>query len=116
MKLIGDGLGADPDYNLTHVPLDQDPPPTDDDRSNGIHDGDGAANVDENDDDEDDGESAGPTVEAHVELGKKSCECHVTPYYRNRLNYIYSVQGLPPRYCHRNRTTRLHRSHTTIYL
>jgi hypothetical protein len=55
-------------------------------------------------------------VEAHVELGKKSCECHVTPYYRNRLNYIYSVQGLPPRYCHRNRTTRLHRSHTTIYL
>lgn len=67
--------------DLSHIPLDQGSPPIDDDRSNSVHDADGAANVDENEDDEDDGGLAGPRVEAHVDLGKKSCEYQMASYY-----------------------------------
>jgi hypothetical protein len=64
---------ADPDLNLPHAPLNQDPPPTNNDHNNN-----GPANADEDEDDEDDGDVAGPTVEAHVDLAKTSCEYYMT--------------------------------------
>ena len=42
--------------------------------------------IDEDEDDEYDGDLAGPTVEAHVDLSKKSCKYLLIVYYCNTLS------------------------------
>jgi hypothetical protein len=63
MYLLGNQ--AEADLILPHTPINQEPPPTDNTSGNGA--------VNDDDKEEDDGIIASPTVEACVDLGRRSC-------------------------------------------
>ena len=62
-----------------HLPLSSDP-----------------GSIDEDEDDEYDGDLAGPKVEAHVDLLKKSCKCLLLVYYCNMLSNSLTVGKVYP--------------------
>jgi hypothetical protein len=67
-------IGIDPNSELPHPSVDEGPLPVVDGNNGGGDGGrgDNAGNIGEDKDDEEDGAVAGPTVEAYVELAKKS--------------------------------------------
>ena len=52
--------------------------------------------IDEDEDDKYNGDLAGPTVDAHVDLSKKSCKCPLPVYYCNMLSNSFTVRKVYP--------------------